>query len=389
MASTGSFWKPLYNLLVSRHISRLPIKAEPGMLTAMSRKAVAIELTPEEEAALRRCVAMRHGSISAVQRARIVLAAREGQSNDAIAQSVGMNRHSVAVWRQRFVAERLAGLEDRPRPGRPTTYSDADRVRVIETACATAPEAETHWSVRGLAQATGVGRGTVHRLLRGADLKPHRVGTFSRSTDPDFVTKLVDVVGLYLDPPKNAIVLCVDEKTQVQALDRTQPLLPMRQGQMARHTHDYKRHGTVQLYAALEVQAGKVTAQTTQRHRSKEFTAFLDEVLRQYPTGELHVILDNVSSHHSAEVAAWHATPGNDRVQFHPIPTYSSWLNLVEVFCNLLQAKVIRRGNFTATRDLVQRILRYIDHFNRQGTVFHWTKPAAVILKSLNYVTGH
>ena len=355
----------------------------------MSRRAITIVLTPEEQAILRTQIARRRAPANTAVRARIVLAASAGASNDTIADELGLNRHSVALWRQRFAAERLAGLEDRPRPGRPTTYTDADRVRVIETACTKTPEAETHWSVRGLAAATGVGRNTVHRLLRRADLKPHRVSTFSRSNDPEFVAKLVDVVGLYLDPPKNAIVLCVDEKTQVQALDRTQPQLPMRPGQIARRTHDYKRHGTVQLYAALEVQAGKVTAQTTQRHRSQEFTAFLDEVLRQYPTGILHVILDNVSSHHSAEVNRWHAKPGHDRVQFHPIPTYSSWLNLADVFFNLLQAKVISRGNFTSKRELVQRILRYIDHFNAEGKVFHWTKPAASILLSLNYETRH
>jgi transposase len=290
---------------------------------------------------------------------------------------------SVALWRRRFAEERLAGLEDRPRSGRPTTYTDSDRLRVIETACTKTPEAETHWSVRSLAQVTGVGRETVHRLLQRADLKPHRVGTFSRSNDPGFVAKLVDVVGLYLDPPEHAIVLCVDEKTQVQALDRTQPLLPMRKGQFERRTHDYKRHGTVQLYAALEVQTGRVAAQTTQRHRSREFIAFMDTILRRYPVGEIHVILDNVSSHHSAEVAVWHAKPGNDRVRFHPIPTYSSWLNLVEIFFNLLQAKVISRGNFSSKRELVQRITRYIEHFSAQGKVFHWTKPAAAILQSL------
>ena len=359
------------------------------MLEVMSRKAVSIDLTPEEESVLRSRVAMRNAPAGAVQRARIVLAASEGRTNDAIAGSLQMNRHSVALWRGRFAEERLAGLEDRPRSGRPTTYTDSDRVRVIETACTQTPEAETHWSVRSLAQATGVGRETVHRLLQRADLKPHRVGTFSRSNDPDFVAKLVDVVGLYLDPPEHAIVLCVDEKTQVQALDRTQPLLPMRKGQFERRPHDYKRHGTVQLYAALEVQTGQVAGQTTQRHRSREFTAFLAEILRRYPVGEIHIILDNVSSHHSAEVAVWHARPGHDRVQFHPVPTYSSWLNLVEVFFNLLQAKVISRGNFSSTRELVKRIMAYIEHFSAQGKVFHWTKPAAAILQSLTYVTGY
>ena len=164
------------------------------------------------------------------------------------------------TWRQRFIGQRMAGLEDRPRPGKPRQYSDADRLRVIETACTQKPVGETHWSVRTLAKATGVGRDTVHQILRKANLKPHRVGTFSRSTDPDFAAKVVDVVGLYTNPPENAIVLCVGEKTQVQALDRTQPLLPMRPGQIERRTHDYKRNGTVQLYAALEVQAGRVVS---------------------------------------------------------------------------------------------------------------------------------
>ncbi len=355
----------------------------------MSRNAVLIELAPEEESVLRKRVALRHAPMSTVQRARIVLAASAGERNDTIAANLGITPFSVALWRRRFAEERLAGLEDRPRSGRPATYTDADRVRVVETACTKTPEAETHWSVRSLAGVTGVGRETVHRLLKRADLKPHRVGTFSRSNDPDFVAKLIDVVGLYLDPPEHTIVLCVDEKTQVQALDRTQPLLPMRPGQFARRTHDYKRHGTVQLYAALEVQTGQVAAKTTQRHRSQEFTAFMSEVLRRYPDGAIHVILDNVSSHHSAEVAAWHAKPGNDRVRFHPIPTYSSWLNLVEIFFNLLQAKVIGRGNFRSTKELVQRIMAYIEHFSVQGSVFQWTKPAAAILQSLNYVTGH
>jgi len=359
------------------------------MLAGMSRRAVPIELTAEEESVLRQRVAMRHAPVSTVQRARIVLAASAGQTNETIAGSLRMAKFSVAQWRRRFADEGLTGLEDRPRSGRPTTYTDADRVRVVETACTKTPEAETHWSVRSLAQATGVGRETVHRLLRRTDLKPHRVGTFSHSNDPDFVAKLVDVVGLYLDPPEHAIILCVDEKTQVQALDRTQPLLPMRPGQFARRTHDYKRHGTLQLYAALEVQTGQVAAQTTQRHRSQEFTAFMDEILRRYPVGAIHVILDNVSSHHSKEVAAWHAKPGNDRVTFHPIPTYSSWLNLVEVFFHLLQAKVISRGNFHSRRDLVRRVMTYVEHFSAQGKVFHWTKPAAAILQSLTYVTEH
>jgi transposase len=354
----------------------------------MSRHAVQITLTADEEQVLRQRAALRNGALSVVMRARLVLAASQGETNQDMAQRVGLTVSRVRYWRRRFATERLAGLEDRPRSGRPATYTDADRVRVVEMAC-TKPPATTHWSVRDLAKATGVGRETVHRLLRRADLKPHRVGTFSRSTDPEFVAKLTDVIGLYLDPPEHAIVLCADEKTQVQALDRTQPRLPMRPKQIERHTHDYKRHGTVQLYAALEVATGQVTAHTTKRHRSKEFIGFLETLLSKYPEGRLHVVLDNVSSHHSAEVQAWHAQTGHDRITFHPVPTYSSWLNVVEIFFNTVQAKVISRGDFRSTKDLVERIMAYIDQFNAEGRIFHWTKSAAAILQSLNYATGH
>ncbi len=219
----------------------------------MSRKASPITLSGEERKALKGVARSRTASYRQVQRARLVLLAAEGMANTAIAREVGLSRAMVVQWRQRFTTERLGGLKDRPRPGKPRQYSDADRLRVVEMACTQKPRGETHWSVRTLAQATGVGRDTVHRILQQADLKPHRVGTFSQSPDPDFAAKVIDVVGLYLHPPKHAVVLCVDEKTQVQALDRTQPLLPMRPGQIERRTHDYKRNGTVQLYAALEV----------------------------------------------------------------------------------------------------------------------------------------
>jgi transposase len=324
-----------------------------------------------------------------VQRARLVLLAAEGMTNTAIAREVGLQRSMVVQWRQRFIGERVVGLEDRPRPGKPRQYTDADRLRVIETACSQKPVGETHWSVRTLAKATGVGRDTVHQILRQANLKPHRVGTFSLSTDPDFTPKVVDVVGLYMHPPENAVVLCVDEKTQVQALDRTQPLLPMRPGQIERRTHDYKRNGTVQLYAALEVQAGRVVSRIEERHRSREFIAFMNQLLRVYPSGELHVILDNVKSHDSKEVKEWHKRPSHKRVAFHFIPTYSSWLNLAEVLFNLLQAKALRRGVFTSRQALVTAIMNYIRKFNEEGRIFRWTKTADVIISSVNSLTGH
>lgn len=324
-----------------------------------------------------------------VQRARLILAAADGKTNQAISEEIGLDRRSVGMWRQRFARERLAALEDRPRPGKPRQYSDADRLRVVEIACTQKPQSESHWSVRTLAQATGVGRDTVHRILRQANLKPHRVGTFSRSPDPNFVAKVVDVVGLYLHPPEHAMVLCVDEKTQVQALDRTQPLLPMRPGQIERRTHDYKRNGTVQLYAALEVHAGRVVSRIEERHRSQEFIAFMNHLLRNYPVGELHVILDNVSSHRSKAVQEWHKKQRNQRVVFHFIPTYSSWLNLAEVVFNLLQAKVLRRGVFPSKQALVIAIRDYIEKFNREGRSFHWTKTAEAIISSSNNLTAH
>jgi transposase len=229
----------------------------------------------------------------------------------------------------------------------------------------------------------------VHQILRQANLKPHRLGTFSRSTDPDFAAKVIDVVGLYLHPPEHAVVLCVDEKTQVQALDRTQPLLPMRPGQYERRTHDYKRNGTIQLYAALEVQAGQVITRIEERHRSKEFISFMNQLLKSYPSGELHIILDNVSSHDSAEVKKWHGQPRNQRVVFHFTPTYSSWLNLVEVLFNLLQAKVLRRGVFPSKQSLVAAIIAYLQKFNKEGRSFHWKKTAETIITSVNNLTEH
>ena len=355
----------------------------------MSRKASPVILSTEEKRALENVANSRTAPYRKVQRARIILLAAEGMTNTAIAQKVGLQRSMAVQWRQRFNAERLAGMEDRPRPGKPRQYSDADRLRVIEIACNQKPVGETHWSVRTLAKASGVGRDTVHQILRQANLKPHRVGSFSMSNDPDFAAKVVDVVGLYMHPPENAIVLCVDEKTQVQALDRTQPLLPMRPGQIERRTHDYKRNGTIQLYAALEINTGRVIPRIEERHRSREFIAFMNQLLRTYPSGELHVILDNVKSHDSKEVKKWHAQPRHKRVVFHFIPTYSSWLNLAEVLFNLLQAKALRRGIFSSKQDLVTAIMSYIQKFNEERRVFRWTKTADVIISSVNNLTRH
>jgi len=355
----------------------------------MSPRAIPVTLAEEERKRLEELASSRTAAYRVVQRARLILLAADGMPNTKIKQEVGLSRAMVVQWRQRFVEERLAGLADRHRPGRPRVYTEEDRLRVVETACTKTPPGGTHWSIRSLAKATGVKRDAVHQILRENKLKPHRVGTFSRSPDPDFVAKVIDVVGLYLDPPENAVVLCVDEKTQVQALDRTQPMLPMRPDQIERHTHGYKRNGTVQLYAALEVHAGRVIPRIEERHRSREFIAFMNQLLRTYPKGEIHVILDNVITHRSKQVREWHSKPKHQRVIFHFIPTYSSWLNLIEVLFNLVQAKVLRRGRFPTKQTLVTKLLEYIKQFNEEGKVFQWTKPAEAIFRSLNYQTRH
>lgn len=349
----------------------------------MSRAAPAISLNEEQRQALQAQARSRTEPHQRVRRARLILAAARGESNEEIAHETGMSRQTVGMWRQRFQAEGLAGLEERARPGRPRVYSEEDRIRVVETACAQKPLAETQWSVRTLAEATGVGRRVVHQVLREAQLQPHRVGTFSYSNDPDFAAKVIDVVGLYLNPPEHAVVLCVDEKTQVQALDRTQPMLPMRPGQIERHTHDYKRHGTIQLFAALEVQADQVIPKIEGGHRSREFIAFMEQLFKTYPGSDLHIIMDNSSSHISKEVKTWHRKPHAQRVTFHLVPTYSSWLNLVEIVFSLLQAKVVRRGIFRSKKDLVGAVLAYVEQFSKQEKPFRWTKTTEQILHAI------
>lgn len=357
------------------------------MLQAMSRKAVSIELTREERNYLERMVKSPTAIQREVIRARIILKAAAGGENLSIAEELGLSNHSVGMWRNRFATGRTAALSNRPKKRTPIKYTAEDRRRVVEMACTESPEAETHWSVRTLAKATGVGRETVRAILGEAHLRPHRVGTFTQSNDPEFREKLIDVVGLYTHPPDNAVVLCVDEKTQLQALDRTQPQLPMRPDQIARRTHDYKRNGTTQLFAALDVAAAKVQAKCQDRHRSADFLRFLDGVVKHYGVKDIHVVLDNVSSHKSKEVQLW--KQAHSRVFFHFVPTYSSWLNLVEIFFGLVQRKVVSRGVFPSKSDLVVKLLAFVDKFNREGKRFQWTKTPDEILMSLERLSGH
>ena len=322
------------------------------------------------------------------QRARIVLLAANGESNTAIAEKVGVSRPTVIDWRNRYAAEGMAGLEDDPRSGRPRTI---DHRRIVATTLAPPPKkyGVSHWSSRLLGRHLRVSNGTVAKAWRDYGVQPWRVETFKFSTDPQLVGKVTDVVGLYLAPPENAIVLCVDEKSQIQALDRTAPMLPMQPGLPQRRTHDYKRHGTSTLFAALELATGKVTGACKPRHRHQEFLAFLKQVARAYPDDgggtELHLVMDNYAAHKRVEVRDWLAA--NPRVHVHFTPTSGSWLNLVEVWFSIIERQAIHRSTFTSVTDLNAKIRAFIDGWNERCHPFVWTKTAEEILKKANRQT--
>ncbi len=314
----------------------------------------------------------------AVMRARVVLRSSDGAPIERVADELGVALMTVRLWRRRYARQGIDGLADAPRPGHPPTYTRQDRDRVQAIAMGPPPEGLTHWSVRDLAKRTGMSPSTVHRIWRERGLQPHRTETFKFSTDPALEAKVRDVVGLYLDPPDGAIVLSVDEKTQIQALDRTQPMLPLRPGQVERHTHDYTRHGTTCPFAALEVGTGQVTTDTRERHTAADFLAFLRQVARAYPAGDLHVVLDDVSSHKTPEVQAWLAR--HPRITFHFTPTSASWMNQVETWFGILTRKAIRRGSFRSVKELVAMIEAFTRQWNEGSSPFRWVRTADEIL---------
>jgi transposase len=288
----------------------------------------------------------------------------------------------VGKWRARFVAKRADGLLDEPRPGAPRTISDASVEKIVRTTLETKPHDATHWSTRSMARASGLSQTAVVRIWRAFGLQPHRAETFKLSADPLFIEKVRDIVGLYLSPPEHALVLCVDEKTQVQALNRTQPLLPMRPGQAERRTHDYARHGTTSLFAALDAKTGKVIGQCQRRHRAAEFRKFLDTIDRNVPpTLDVHLILDNYATHKTATIRNWLAK--RPRYHLHFTPTSASWLNLVERWFATLTEKQLRRGVHRSTRELETAIHSYLDATNKKPKPFIWTKTADQILESI------
>jgi transposase len=316
------------------------------------------------------------------RRVRAVLLMVQGLSGVEIAERVGYTVVQVSRIRRRFAETGVAGLHDRPKSGRPATVSARKRAQIVALTLKPPPAGQTHWTTRDLARKTGVSHSTVHRLWQGHALQPHRVQTFKFTTDPDAEEKIHDVVGLYLAPPTNAVVLSLDEKTQIQALSRTQPLLPLRPGWPARQTHDYRRNGLTSLYAALEVATGRVLGACTPRHTGDDFLRFLQQVSRTYRGRELHIVLDNSSTHGTAAVHAWLAA--HPRVHFHFTPKGASWLNMVEAWFSVLTRKSVRRGSFDTVRALIRHIERYIAEWNAHPTPFVWTKePADIIRKAI------
>ncbi len=341
-----------------------------------------LTLTADERATLERWARRPKTAQALARRARIVLTCATGASNGAVAEQFGITRQMVGRWRSRFVAKRLDGLLDEPRPGAPRRITDAQVEAVITRTLEQLPRNATHWSTRMMAQACGLSQTAVSRIWRAFALQPHRVETFQLSKDPLFIEKVRDIVGLYLNPPDKALVLCTDEKSQIQALDRTQPLLPMRPGQAERRSHDYLRHGTTSLFAALDVQTGKIIGECHRRHRAREFRGFLDTIDGAVPAGlDVHLILDNYGTHKTPAIHRWLLR--HPRFHVHFTPTGASWINRVERWFAELTTKQIRRGSHRSTRQLETAILHYIAIGNQCPQPFVWTKTADEILASI------
>jgi transposase len=340
-------------------------------------------LTEEERDRLQSLAHRARSQPLLARRARVVLACAEGLDNQAVARKLRCSVGMVGKWRRRFLQARLEGLYDEPRPGAPRKVTDQEVEQVIIQTLETTPRGETHWSTRGLAKATGLSRMTISRIWHAFGLQPHRNDTFKLSPDPQLIEKVRDIVGLYMNPPDHALVLCVDEKSQIQALDRTQPLLPMRPGQLERRTHDYKRHGTTSLFAALELKTSRVIGQLRRRHRSQEFRQFLDLIESQVPAElEVHLVLDNYGTHKTALIRKWFAK--RPRYHLHFTPTYGSWINLVERWFAELTNRRIRRGAFRSVKELEAAIREYIDVHNEDPKPFQWTRTADQILDSIS-----
>jgi putative transposase len=360
----------------------------------MGRPLPALELTAEERQQLAGFAASRSLPHALVARARLVLWAAEGLANQEIAARLNWSKATAGKWRQRFVEHRLVGIYDELRPGRPRSVSDEQIAVLLRRTLKQKPPAGTHWTVRQAAAANSLSKSSVHRVFQLFAIQPHRSKSFKLSNDPFFVEKVRDVVGLYLNPPDHAIVLSVDEKSQIQALNRTQPVLPMGLGYVEGVTHDYVRNGTTTLFAALDIASGNVLTECKPRHRHQEFLGFLKRIDEAVPADlDVHLILDNYATHKHAKVRAWLAA--RPRYQLHFTPTYSSWLNQVERWFGLITQQAIRRGSFKSVKELITRINLFVQHYNRNSKPFAWTATADSIFQKLTRLcsrisgTGH
>jgi transposase len=341
-----------------------------------------LAISEEERATLQQWTRRPKTAQALALRARIILACACGKTNTEVAAHLKVTKQMVGKWRSRFLEKRLDGLLDEPRPGTPRKMSDTEVERVLTMTLESMPQDATHWSTRALAEASGLSHSSVHRIWRAFGLAPHRTETFKLSKDPLFIDKVRDIVGLYMNPPDKALVLCVDEKPQIQALDRSQPIFPMRPGQVERRTHDYTRNGTTSLFAALDTKTGKVIGQLNRRHRSIEFRKFLDRIDQAVPQEfDVHLILDNYATHKTPTIRRWLIK--RPRFHLHFTPTGSSWINLVERWFALITEKQLRRGVFHSTRKLEETIRNYIDTHNAKAKPFIWTKTADEILASI------
>ena len=346
------------------------------------RPKAELKLTQAERQQLQAWTRRRKTAQALALRSRIVLACANGRDNLTVAAELAVTPQTVSKWRGRFVRERLAGLTDAPRPGAPRTVQDADVETVITRTLETKPKDATHWSTRAMAQQTGLSQSTISRIWRAFGLQPHRQETFKLSTDPLFVEKTRDIVGLYLDPPVKAMVLCVDEKSQIQALDRTQPVLPLAPGVPERRTHDYLRHGTTTLFAALDIATGEVIGRLHRRHRSQEFLKFLKTIDQRVPADlDVHLVMDNYGTHKTQAVKNWFVR--HPRFHVHFTPTSASWLNQVERWFATLTQKQIRRGTHRSTHQLEQAIRDYLATNNADPKPFVWSKTADEIFASI------
>ena len=359
------------------------IHSEEGEAMDRGRPLKPLEVsgsTREELESLSRSLSLAAGLVS---RAKIVLLCTDGFDNKAVAEEVGTSRQTVGKWRERFRTQGLMGLYDERRPGKPRSIEDDEVMVLLRKTLDTEPaDGSTHWSCRSMADTTGVSKSTVHRVWKAFNIQPHRQKHFKLSTDPFFVEKVHDIVGLYLNPPDNAMVLCVDEKGQTQALERTQPLLPLGLGYVEGVTHGYIRHGTTTLFAALDVATGQILAQCKPRHRHQEFLSFLKHIDANVPPDlDVHLVVDNYSTHKHVKVKRWLAA--RPRYHIHFTPTYSSWINQVEIWFNIITQKAIRRGSFSSVRQLVDKIRYFTDAYNPQARPFLWTATADSILQKI------